>query len=119
MGCKLYSLLITIPSDCWGPHCQHSGQHQTSLTNGSICARTVSKGPGLRLAPELWSLVAQLFSDSHSPPFEPVGLGGAAQGDPLFHPASDSSLQPQFSVARSWSSPLWSSPLPTLNPQLR
>lgn len=121
MGCKLYSLLITIPSDCLGPHCQHSGQHQTSQTIGSICAHTVSKGPGLRGSPQnfdpLWP--TQLFSDSRSPPFEPVGLGGAAQEDPLFHPASDSSLQPQFSVARSWSSPLWSSPLPTLNPQLR
>lgn len=80
MGCKLYSLFITIPSDCWGPRCQHSGQHQKSLAIGSICARTISKDPGLRLAPELWPLVAQLFRDSRSPPFEPVDLGGASQG---------------------------------------
>lgn len=84
MECKLYSLPITIPNDCWGPHCQHSGQHQKSLPIGSICTRTVSKGPGLRLAPELWSRVAQLFRDSRSPPFEPVGLGGATEGDPSF-----------------------------------
>lgn len=77
-------LSITIPSDCWGPRCQHSGQYQKSLPIGSLCARTISKGPGLRLAPELWPLVAQLFGDSCSPPFEPVDLGGASQGGPSF-----------------------------------
>lgn len=119
MGCKLYSLPITIPSYCWGPRCQHSGQHQKSLPIGSICALTVSKGPGPQLAPQLWSLMAQLFRDSRSPPFEPVGLGGAAQGDPSFiFPVT-----PAFSLSSllpTSGHPLCGlAPLPTPNPQPR
>lgn len=74
MGFKSYSLPITIPSECWGPHCQHSGQHQKSLPIGCIYAHTVSKGSGRRFAPELWPLVVELLRNPYSPPFELVGL---------------------------------------------